>query len=271
MQLAWLLGVAALGFFISAVGYSQTSATISNAQKVSQPAQQAGPTEAKSIEKEKKKKKKKKLLPRGSIAAAPIPISSPAIGSGIVPVVGYIFPLSLKDKKSPPSVIGAAGLLTNNSSRGFALIGQFFMKEDTYELTAGYVHGNLDYNIYGEGMLQGEKLGLEQTGDGYMVEFVRRIAWRFLAGPRFIDGHSFITVQQDQFPNFPIPPDAGLHTNLVAIGAKVTRDTTPNRFYPVDGTKFSFTSDFFSQSLGSKYSFQSYKTEFDKYWSLSAK
>ncbi|MGB6302263.1 MAG: hypothetical protein WBF45_00830, partial [Acidobacteriaceae bacterium] len=91
MQLAWLLGVAALGFFISAVGYSQTSATISNAQKVSQPVQQAGPTEAKSTEKEKKKKKKKKLLPRGSIAAAPIPISSPAIGSGIVPVVGYIF------------------------------------------------------------------------------------------------------------------------------------------------------------------------------------
>ena len=186
-------------------------------------------------------------------------------------MVGYIFPLSLKDKKSPPSVIGAAGLLTNNSSRGFALIGQFFMKEDTYELTAGYVHGNLDYNIYGEGILQGQKLGLEQTGDGYMVEFLRRIAWKFLAGPRFIDGHSFITVQQDQFPNFPIPPDAGLHTNLVAIGAKVTRDTTPNRFYPVDGTKFSFTSDFFSQSLGSKYSFQSYKTEFDKYWSLSAK
>ncbi|MGA7710111.1 MAG: hypothetical protein WCD77_20155, partial [Acidobacteriaceae bacterium] len=181
MQLAWLLGVAALGFFISAVGYSQTSATISNAQKVSQPVQQAGPTEAKSTEKEKKKKKKKKLLPRGSIAAAPIPISSPAIGSGIVPVVGYIFPLSLKDKKSPPSVIGAAGLLTNNSSRGFALIGQFFMKEDTYELTAGYVHGNLDYNIYGESILQGQKLGLEQTGDGYMVEFLRRIAWKFLA------------------------------------------------------------------------------------------
>ena len=117
--------------------------------------------------------------------------------------MGYIFPLSLKDKKSPPSVIGAAGLITNNSSRGLALIGQLFMKEDTYELTAGYVHGNLDYNIYGESVLQGEKLGLEQTGDGYMVEFLRRIAWKFLVGPRFIDGHSFITVQKDQFPNFP--------------------------------------------------------------------
>ena len=268
----WLwLAVAVIGFSFPPLALSQTSATISNAAKGTQPVQEpSSSTPAKSSE-TPKKKKKKKILPRGSIAVAPIPISSPAIGSGIVPVMGYIFPLSLKDKKSPPSVIGAAGLITNNSSRGFALVGQLFMKEDTYELIAGYVHGNLDYNIYGGGILSGKKLGLEQTGDGYMIEFLRRIAWRFLAGPRFIEGHSFITVQQDQFPNFPIPPDTGLHTNLVAIGAKVTRDTTPNRFYPVGGTKFSFTSDFFSQSLGSKYSFQSYKTEYDKYWSLSQK
>jgi hypothetical protein len=268
---AWLLVVAAMAFCFTTAAFGQTSATISSSQKVTSPAQEATGPAPDASSQTSKKKKKKKILRRGEIAAAPIPISSPAIGSGLVPVVGYIFPLSLKDKKSPPSVIGAAGLITNNSSRGLALIGQLFFKEDTYELTAGYVHGNLDYNIYGEGLLQGQKLGLEQTGDGYMVEFLRRIAWRFLAGPRFIDGHSFITVQRDQFPNFPIPPDTGLHTNLIALGAKVTRDTTPNRFYPVDGTKFSFTSDFFSQSLGSKYSFQSYKTEFDKYWSLSPK
>ena len=183
--------------------------------------------------------------------------------------MGYIFPLSLKDKKSPPSVIGAAGLITDNGSRGLALVGQLYMKEDTYELTTGYVHGNLNYNIYGEGRLQGQKLPLEQNGEGFMVEFLRRIAWDFLAGPRFIDGQSVITVRQNQDPTFPIPPDTGLHTNLIAIGAKVARDTTPNRFYPVAGTRFSFTSDFFSQSIGSKYTFQSYKTQFDKYWSLS--
>lgn len=271
-RFALLLAFVGMSSSFAVPGLGQTSTIIADTPKVTKPVQEATPaTAAKSSETSKKKKKKKKVLPRGAIAAAPIPISSPAIGSGLVPVVGYIFPLSLKDKKSPPSVIGAAGLITNNSSRGLALIGQLFMKEDTYELTAGYVHGNLDYNVYGEGILSGQKLGLEQTGDGYMVEFLRRIAWRFLAGPRIIVGHSFITVQQDQFPNFPIPPDTGLHTNLVAIGAKVTRDTTPNRFYPVGGTKFNFTSDFFSQSLGSKYTFQSYKTEYDKYWSLSRK
>jgi outer membrane protein assembly factor BamA len=55
------------------------------------------------------------------------------------------------------------------------------------------------------------------------------------------------------------------------VGAAVTRDTSSNRFYPTGGTFFSFTSDFFSRGLGSKYSFQSYKTTFDYYSSLSEK
>jgi outer membrane protein assembly factor BamA len=53
------------------------------------------------------------------------------------------------------------------------------------------------------------------------------------------------------------------------MGVRLTRDTIPNRFYPTGGTYFTFVLDFFSQGLGSKYSFQSYKTKFDKYWSLS--
>jgi outer membrane protein assembly factor BamA len=50
---------------------------------------------------------------------------------------------------------------------------------------------------------------------------------------------------------------------------RLLRDTRPNRFYPTNGSLFDFTSDFFSQGLGSKYSFQSYKFTFNKYWSLA--
>src|SRR6516162_4127244 len=59
---------------------------------------------------------KKKKEKRGSIVAAPLPIVSPAIGAGIVPVLGYIFPLSTHDKVSPPSVVGGAGLITDRKS-----------------------------------------------------------------------------------------------------------------------------------------------------------
>ena len=39
---------------------------------------------------------------RGEIVIAPIPISSPAIGSGLLLGFGYVFPLSKNDKVSPP-------------------------------------------------------------------------------------------------------------------------------------------------------------------------
>jgi hypothetical protein len=215
--------------------------------------------------------KKKKKPGRGAFVVAPLPISSPAIGSGIVPVLGYIFPFNTKDKVSPPSTIGAAGLITNNGSRGFAVGGQLFLKENTWEITSGYVHGNVDYNIYGTGVASDLKLPLVQTGQAFFGEVLRRVGWKFFVGPRFITGRSFVTLVPNSGSIVPIPPEVGLHSNLTSIGARVTRDTRPNHFYPLSGTFFTFTSDFFSQALDSKYSFQSYHSEFDKYWSLSEK
>jgi surface antigen Omp85-like protein len=219
-----------------------------------------------SPQQEAQPKKRKK---RGSILVAPLPISSPAIGSGIVPVVGYIFPISSKDTISPPSTIGGAGLITNNGSRGFVVGGQFFFRQNTYEVTSGFIHGNANYDIYGNGIAANLKLPLVQTGEAFFGEFLRRVGWKFFAGPRFITGRSFVTVVPNSGSILPIPPEVGLHSNLTSLGARLNRDTRPNHFYPIRGTFFAFTSDFFSRALGSKYSFQSYKTEFDKYWSLS--
>jgi hypothetical protein len=222
-----------------------------------------------STEPETQPKKNKKLDGRGAIVVAPVPISSPAVGSGIVPVLGYIFPLSTRDKISPPSTIGVAGLITSNGSRGFAIGGQLFFKQNTYEVTAGFAHGNANYNIYGNGIAANLKLPLQQTGEAFFGEVLRRIGWKFFVGPRFLTGHSFITIVPNSVRNFPIPPEVGLHSTLTSIGARLNRDTRLNHFYPTNGTFFTFASDFFSQAIGSKYSFQSYKTQFDKYWSLS--
>jgi hypothetical protein len=123
------------------------------------PAEDTEQTAAKKDDKEKKHH-------RGALVVAPLPIMSPAIGSGIIPVAGYIFPFQEKDKVSPPSVVGAAGLITNNGSRGFALGADLYMKENRYELKAAYFHGNVDDNLYGVGYENGNaglKLPLEQT------------------------------------------------------------------------------------------------------------
>ncbi len=106
----------------------QPAAALSSEKK---PEEKTEPTEEKKDDKEKKHH-------RGALVIALLPIVSPAIGSGIIPVAGYIFPFQEKDKVSPPSVVGAAGLITNNDSRGFALGGDLYMKENRYELKAAF-------------------------------------------------------------------------------------------------------------------------------------
>ena len=211
---------------------------------------------------------------RGSFLVAPLPISSPALGTGIIPVLGYIFPFRQDDTVSPPSVIGMAGLVTNNGSRAFAAYADLFMREDTFRITAVYARGNLNYDLYGIGLVAGNagrKLPLQQTGQVFRGELLRRVGWDFFVGVRFWTGNSEIvrTTTSDTMPQPEPPPDIGLHTALRAFGLRVKRETAPNRFYPTTGTLLDFTSDFFSQDLGSKYSFQAYRFTFNKYGSLS--
>lgn len=250
---------------------SATSADASSQIEISSSNDTAQSAASEKPASDNKKDQEKKKEKRGAFVVAPLPLSSPAIGSGIVPVVGYIFQFSSKDKISPPSVIGAAGLVTDNGSRGFALGGQLYFKEDTYRVSAAFARGNLDYDVYGIGILSNLKLPLNQTGHAFFGEALRRVWWKFFVGPRFINGESFLTVRPNNGSPVPIPPGLGLHTTLTALGIRLTRDTSLNRFYPVSGTYVSFTSDFFSQGLGSKYSFQSYRATFDKYWSFGEK
>jgi outer membrane protein assembly factor BamA len=58
---------------------------------------------------------------------------------------------------------------------------------------------------------------------------------------------------------------------LPAVGFRVVRDSRINRFYATQGMLVDFAADFFSQGLGSKYSFRSYKFTFNKYWSMAEK
>jgi hypothetical protein len=216
--------------------------------------------------------REKKPEGRGAPVIAPLPISSPALGSGIVPVFAYIFPLGGTDDHSPPSVLGAAGLATDNGSRALALGGQLYFKKNTYHTTVGYVRGNLNYDLYALGSGDSQpRLPLKQEGQAVLGEFLRRTVWEFFVGPRFVWGNSLITIRSDNAGSVSPPPDIGFRTTLTALGFRVIRDTRPNRFYPTGGTLIDFTSDFFSQGLGSKYSFQSYKFTFNKYFGFGEK
>jgi hypothetical protein len=99
-------------------------------------------------------------------------------------VLAYIFPIGTTDKISPPSVVGAVGLVTDNGSRAIALGGETYFKQNTYHTTAIYARGNLNYNLYGLGSGDSQpKLPLKQTGQLVFGEFLRRTWWKFFLGP----------------------------------------------------------------------------------------
>lgn len=234
---------------------------------ISQESAGASPPPA-STETKKESEKTKKKIHRGAIVPVPLPISSPAVGTGIIPGVGYIFPFSKNDTVSPPSTVGAAGLYTSNGTNGFGLGADLYMRENTYQVTSLYVHGSVNYNLYGSGPLEGLKVPLVQSGDLFRAEFLRRTWWKVFVGARFWAGDSFTTLASPNQQIPPLPPGVGVHDTLRALGMRLTRDTRPNLFFPTAGEKLEFTSDFFMQSLGSKYSFQAYRFTFDKYYSL---
>lgn len=211
---------------------------------------------------------------RNAIVIAPIPISSPAIGTGVVLAGGYIFPFRKSDTVSPPSVIGGAALYTDNGSRGLAVAGEFYLKQNTFHTRTIYFHGNINYDFYGIGAAAGDaglKLPLKQAGQAFLGEFLYRVGGQFFLGPRFLTGSSEITLRASQHSPITLPPNLGIQTTLTALGVCLNRDTRPNRFYPTQGTLLDFTSTFFSQGLGSKYSFQSYRFIFNYYHSFTEK
>jgi hypothetical protein len=240
---------------------------VSTKPAVKPPNLQAG-SDGQSLVSKTEPDKTKKKAHRGSLVPAPLPISSPTIGIGMVLGLGYIFPFSKNDQVSPPSTVGVAGLITNNGSRGIGVGADLFMKEDTYEITSIYAHGTVNYDVYGSGIFAGLKLPLVQSGDLFRGEVLRRLWWKVFVGPRFWTGNSFTSLALN---NSQVPPaltGLGIHNTMRALGVRVIRDTRSSQFYPTSGEKLEFTGDFFMESLGSKYSFQAYRLAFNEYFSL---
>lgn len=97
--------------------------------------------------------KNKKKDKRGSLVIAPIPISSPAFGSGLLLITGYVFKLNESDQVSPPSWLGGAGAFTNNGSRALALGGRLYLQENKYQTTFAAMRGRANLDFFGIGRI----------------------------------------------------------------------------------------------------------------------
>jgi hypothetical protein len=207
---------------------------------------------------------------RGALVGLPVPISSPAVGSGVTLMGGYIFPLRKSDTVSPPSIIGGGWAGTDNGTRAWAAGAELYFNSGRYHVRTGFAHGDLNYWFYGTGNAAGNagiKFGLNQTGDAFVGEVSRKFFWDLFIGPRLWLATTTLAPQRAGQENPYLPP-FNKTFDMRSVGFTMERETTPNRFYPESGTMFEFGGDYFSKEIGSTFSFQSYRLIFNAYHSF---
>ena len=205
---------------------------------------------------------------RGTFIIAPIPISSPAVGSGLVVVVGYVFNFNQEDKLSPPSTVGMVGAFTNSGTRGGVLGGKLYFSENKYQTTFVLAKGRVNFDFYGIGRIPGTdgiKVPLKAGGTIFFGEFMRNVWKDVFVGPRFQYRKLTASLDGLQTPGGFEIPTIDLKSTTAALGLHVQRDKRNSSFYPTKGSLFDFTADFFDEGVGSRREYQNYKVSYNGY------
>ena len=211
---------------------------------------------------------------RGSIIIAPIPISSPAFGSGLLIISGYVFKFNESDQISPPSWLGGAGVFTNNGSRGLALGGRLYLKENKYQATFAGIKGRANLDFFGIGRIPGRSpiaVPLRMEGTIFFGELMRNVGRNIFIGPRYQFRKLTAGIDGPVPPGGFEVPQLDLKSNSAALGFHLQRDRRNSTFYPTKGNLFDFTADFFDQVWGSRREYQTYKIAYNGFRALTNK
>jgi Omp85 superfamily domain len=209
---------------------------------------------------------------RGSFVIAPIPISSPAFGSGLLLITAYVFKMNEQDKVSPPSWVGASGAFTNNGSRGLALGGRLYLKENKYQTTLAVIKGRANLDFFGIGRIPGRApvtVPLSMDGSIFFGELLRNLGRNVFIGPRYQFRKLAAAIDGIVPPGGFEVPDLDRKSNSAALGFHLQRDRRDSTFYPRKGTLIDFTADFFDQVWGSRREYQTYKVAYNGFNELS--
>lgn len=239
-----------------------------------QPSPSPSPDQKPKTDEPKPKEKK-----RGEFVIAPIPISSPAIGSGLIGVLGYVFQVDKNDTTSAPSVVGLAFMRTNNGSRAGGLLGSLHFKKDKYRVSVAVGRGDINIDFFGVGPLAGQRefeVPLNFRGKFLLGEGLVRVhPNQVYVGARFQARDISAGLNLDGRGNVPddiIGAVADLlHTRTVSVGPRFLWDTRDNTFYPTRGHKYELGANFFSTGIGSRFTYQTYTAAFNKFVSLGDK
>jgi outer membrane protein assembly factor BamA len=211
---------------------------------------------------------------RGQLVAAPVPISSPFLGSGLGVITAYVVRLNPADEVSPPSMFAAGGMYTNNGTWAAVGATKLYFSRDRYRATVAAGRGDFHYDLYGVGQnagADGRYIPIKQGGSVLFFQGMRRLPKNFFLGPRY--QIRSLTLKRESGGTVVPPeiraPEIGIRQQTAALGFAVQNDSRNSQFYPTSGGRINFSADFFRESVGSNRNYERYQFEFHRNPSLS--
>lgn len=171
-----------------------------------------------------------------SFIALPVPVSDPAIGTGLAVVAGVLYKAGGSER---PWVTGAAGLYTDNGSWAAALVQKAYIADDRFRVTAAGGVGEFNVDFFGVGPGAGDRgvsIPITQSAGFVGGQALMRVAPNFYAGLqyRLIDMATTINVEDPPFPDLDIPTPE-LDSVSSALGISAEYDTRDNEYQPGEG------------------------------------
>lgn len=192
---------------------------------------------------------------KASFVVMPIPMSNPAIGSGL-----GVAALAIYQPKGSvrPWTSGAGGLYTDTKSWGLAVFQKAYLSGDKYRLTAGAGTGVFNVDFFGIGNdagSDGRSVELEQKASGAVVEVLVRMRKHVHAGLRYryikMDS-SFDTTSL--LPQLQLPP-IELQSQVSQLGLSGELDSRDSEYFPRSGLYANAQWLVSSEALGSDFDY----------------
>jgi hypothetical protein len=172
----------------------------------------------------------------GSFFVAPIPLSNPTIGSGLVLGGGYLFTI---DAESNPSSVGVGGFRTSNGSQGAGAGVSLSFGQKRWSLGVAGGSAEVFYDFYGTGA-QPLPLAIpfKQSVDVIRLNAGYGVTPNLTFGIEVAYGESTVTIDGPGASEG--IPDLGVTLALLKIGPTVAWDSRDSTIYPTDGVHLSF-------------------------------
>jgi len=169
----------------------------------------------------------------GSIVVAPIPLSNPALGNGVVAGASYLFKV---DANSDTSYIGVAKMKTDNGSEGAGIAATILFGQGRWELRAAYGEAKINYSVSGIGRLRFGPIPISQEGTFASAKISYGITESFRLGVQAAYLDTTISLNNAGgfvLPSLPSFKAGGIKQLLIA--PTFSWDTRDDNIYPTKG------------------------------------